>query len=180
MRHAAHRPSCRLPRPFDAARGGRRRDGRRLALLVTALWFLVVQPRISWTARPGPIHRAIPRGCRPAWLPASAPEPAAVGSILRPDEANKVFDARLTSSACVSASARTWWSQGMLVGLKTTAAPATVRFLNFGNDYRTSLSLVFMQADIRRDATRRPPAHLRGQKRCAPRASSPSGRARCA
>ncbi len=134
-----------LPRPSmrPAVVGGAIAAGA----LVTALWFLVIHPRVTGPSPEADSARF--RGVVPA-APA-APESAAVGSILRPDEANKIYDAadlvglreRLGQNVVV---------QGVLVG-QNDSRTGNVRFLNFGNDYRTSLSLVFMQADVRKDAT---------------------------
>ncbi len=123
-----------------------------VGVLLTAIWFWLIQPRLS---RPDPAPD------QPAIRTTPAPnvpevEPPAVGDIIRPADAQKPLEAGDLAGV------RERLGQIVRVEGIVTAASANrkgdVRYLSFGPDQRTSLSLVFPQADVRKDC---PPDLLR-------------------
>ncbi|MBS0657104.1 MAG: serine/threonine protein kinase [Verrucomicrobia bacterium] len=127
-----------------------------LGVLFTLLWFWLIQPMLH--SRPSEEDAPVVRKPRseaavvatPAPSPAaSQSEPPGLAEILRPDEAKRPIEAT-DLTALRGKLGQVVTVEGVIVAVNTNRK-GDVRILQFGADYRTSLSLAFGQADVRKD-----------------------------
>lgn len=120
-----------------------------LGVLFSVLWFWLIQPMLQ--TRPPEEEVPVVRRVRPApaAAPATAAEPPGLAEILRPEDSRKPIDANDLVAL------RGKLGQVVLVEGVVTGANGTqkgdIRLLQFGQDYRTSLSLAFTQVNVRKD-----------------------------
>lgn len=128
-----------------------------LGVLFTLLWFWLIQPMLH--SRPSEDDAPVLRKSRtesspaataaPTAAPSTPAEPPGLAEILRPEEAKRPFEA--TDLAALRGKlGQVVQVEGVVMAVNTNRK-GDLRILQFGADYRTSLSLAFLQADVRKD-----------------------------
>ncbi len=120
-----------------------------LGAVLSLAWVFLIQPLLMrGNAEAETPPRRVPVNSGPV---EPTPEPPGVRDILDPAGADKPLDAGDTA-ALREHLGQTLTVEGVIVGMNQNQK-GDVRYLNFGADYRTSLSLVFLQSDVRKDAS---------------------------